>query len=479
MILLSQSLRNAVLQSAITGKLNTTVETEEAQSLLDEMFAKRDALIASNKISKIKVNNKNIKEIELEIPENWCRVRLGDISEIITDGVHQTPKYQSSGVRFVSATNIRTGVLSFENCKYITEELFEEIDRRCHIRKNTILISKSGTLGTVAIVGDDTKFGIFETIAVVNLIDGLNINYVKLALEYLFMVATEDLSKGIGVKHLHLNVISEIQLPIPPIEEQQRIVDRVIELMAKIDDYEKSENQLLMLKKNFPSDMRDSILQAAMQGELTQRSDKDSSADAVIQVMSEYHKKTVKPVAFDDDAYSFPESWSCVKLVDATVFYTGNSISENIKATRYTGLKEGYDYIGTKDVEFNHTITYDNGVKIPFDEPGFKYAEKDASLLCIEGGSAGKKIAITDRRVCFGNKLCAFHPIGIDKFFLYYYLQSPVFLHYFRDNISGLIGGVSMSKIKQLSIPIPPLEEQQRIVARLNELLPLCDGLTE
>lgn len=114
-------------------------------------------------------------------------------------------------------------------------------------------------------------------------------------------------------------------------------------------------------------------------------------------------------------------------------------------------------------------------MKIPFNEPGFKYADKDATLLCIEGGSAGRKIAILDEKVCFGNKLCAFHPIGIDKKFLYYYLQSPVFLSTFRDNISGIIGGVSIGKIKKLYIPVPSIEEQRRIVERLEMLLPLCE----
>ena len=76
-------------------------------------------------------------------------------------------------------------------------------------------------------------------------------------------------------------------------------------------------------------------------------------------------------------------------------------------------MKDGYDYIGTKDVGFDQKIDYNNGVRIPFDEPKFKYAEAGTPLLCIEGGSAGRKIGLLDRKVCFGNKLCAFTPLTL------------------------------------------------------------------
>ena len=159
--------------------------------------------------------------------------------------------------------------------------------------------------------------------------------------------------------------------------------------------------------------------------------------------------------------------------------YTGNSISETEKAQKYTGIKCGYDFIATKDVGFDHRITYNNGVHIPHDEINFRVAHKDATLLCIEGGSAGRKIAMLDRDVCFGNKLCMFFSQTVEPKFLYYFLQSPNFTCTFTDSITGIIGGVSIRKLKAIAIPIPPLAEQMRIVERLDQLLPLCDDLAE
>ena len=185
-----------------------------------------------------------------------------------------------------------------------------------------------------------------------------------------------------------------------------------------------------------------------------------------------------KAFCVDEAPFDVPEKWKWNYIGNICEMYTGDSIAENIKKSKYEGLKEGFDYIGTKDVSFDHEITYDNGVRIPF-ENDFKRAYPDCILMCIEGGSAGRKIAILDREVCFGNKLCMLKAQTIFNKYLYYYLQSAEFKSIFKDNLSGIIGGVSIKKIKGILIPIPPLEEQKRIVEKIEELLPLVDRYEE
>ena len=135
----------------------------------------------------------------------------------------------------------------------------------------------------------------------------------------------------------------------------------------------------------------------------------------------------------------------------------------------------GYDYIATKDVGFDNIIQYDNGIKIPFDEEKFRVATKGSVLMCIEGGSAGRKIGLLDRDVCFGNKLCSFASYLTSARFLYYYLQSPTFISLFEDNLTGIIGGVGVNKLRGTIMPLPPLAEQERMVAKIEELLQLVD----
>ena len=173
--------------------------------------------------------------------------------------------------------------------------------------------------------------------------------------------------------------------------------------------------------------------------------------------------------------FEIPESWEWCRLSFANEIYTGNSINENVKKQKYTNIKAGYNYIGTKDVGFNNEIDYDNGIKIPFNEINFRIANKNSVLLCIEGGSAGRKIAILKEDVCFGNKLCCFRQYCINEKFLYYYLQSNLFIDVFKENTTGIIGGVSVNTIKSLFLPLPPLQEQQRIVLEIERYLPLIN----
>lgn len=183
---------------------------------------------------------------------------------------------------------------------------------------------------------------------------------------------------------------------------------------------------------------------------------------------------SIKIAELSEPPFDVPESWVWSTLGLCCEMYTGNSISEAVKSAKYAGLETGYDYIATKDVTFNQEICYDNGVRIPYNE-GFKVAHKDAVLMCIEGGSAGRKIGILDRDVCFGNKLCSFYVQGLDNKYLFYYLQSWLFKELFSGNMTGIIGGVSIKKLKEILIPIAPIAEQKRIVARIEELQPLID----
>ena len=174
----------------------------------------------------------------------------------------------------------------------------------------------------------------------------------------------------------------------------------------------------------------------------------------------------------DEIPFEIPENWAWARLNNIVTLYTGNSINSHEKQKKYSNLTEGYCYIATKDVNNDCSINYTNGIRIPFDKH-FRIAPNNSVLMCIEGGSAGKKIAVLNQDVCFGNKLCCFLPIGLKIHFLFYCLRSPFFTSKFFENKSGIIGGVPINTLKTLFVPIPPLAEQHRIVAKLEEILPV------
>lgn len=165
------------------------------------------------------------------------------------------------------------------------------------------------------------------------------------------------------------------------------------------------------------------------------------------------------------------QGWEIKRLSEIGKVYNGNSINEKVKKDNYSDLENGIPFIATKDISYASEIDYDNGIKIPFaEQSSFKTAPKNTVLICAEGGSAGRKIGFTNQEVCFGNKLFALatHK-NIDSRYVYYYYFSETFQKHFAVELAGIIGGVSMNKFKDLEIPLPPLPEQQRIVAILDE----------
>ena len=162
-------------------------------------------------------------------------------------------------------------------------------------------------------------------------------------------------------------------------------------------------------------------------------------------------------------------NWDFVSLGSVAHIYNGNSINAEYKKKHFLGVDKGYPFIATKDVGFNGFIDYENGVKIPFDTD-YKVADSDSVFICAEGGSAGKKIGYVTQQVCFGNKLFCIKPKQniLKGKYIYYYLQSVFFQIQFQSLLTGLIGGVSANKFKNISIPVPPLSEQERIVSLLD-----------
>ena len=252
-------------------------------------------------------------------------------------------------------------------------------------------------------------------------------------------------------------------------------------------------------------DLKNSILQLAMQGKLVPQDPNDEPASVLLEKIHKEKEKLIKdkkikrnnkesfifrknghfyekigkkekPVCIDDEIpFDVPNSWEWIRINTIREVYTGNSINKTEKETKFTGLTEGYNYIATKDVKFDNSIDYNNGVKIPKDLEKFRVAPEGSVLLCIEGGSAGRKIGILNQNVCFGNKLACFKTFKDNNDFLFYYLQSPNFKEIFKSKKTGIIGGVGITKLRNVLIPIPPLNEQKRIINEINKLNPLIN----
>lgn len=163
-----------------------------------------------------------------------------------------------------------------------------------------------------------------------------------------------------------------------------------------------------------------------------------------------------------------PENWETVRTKNTATLFNGNSIKDDEKS-QYEDSTDAIPYISTKDIDNLHNIDYSNGMYVKNDDPNFKVAHKNSTLMCIEGGSAGIKKAKLKQDVCFVNKLCCFEPKSIDSDYLYYFLNNPKYEDHFKSLMSGLIGGVSISDLKNINCTLPPISEQQKIAEFLDD----------
>ncbi len=176
---------------------------------------------------------------------------------------------------------------------------------------------------------------------------------------------------------------------------------------------------------------------------------------------------------------TLPEGWRYLPLKYIAKFYTGNSLNDKEKDQFSETVGEALPYIATKDISpVSQSADYDNGISIPKGEISYKVAPKDSFLICIEGGSAGRKMTYLTQDVCFVNKLCCIDAKESKKY-LYYAFQSAPFQADFKQSLQGLIGGVSISKLSDMRFAIPSLDEQHKIAAFLDYKTGKIDRLTE
>ena len=513
----AKDLKNALLQEAVMGKLVPQIASEgNARDLLDEIKKAKGGgeglpLAPERKRSSATPsagtprNAPRIsdEEVPFDIPESWCWCRLGEITTILGDGIHGTPEYDINGeYYFVNGNNLSNGKIEIKpDTKKVNLIEYEKYKKQ--LNENTVLVSINGTLGNLAFYNNE-KIILGKSACYFNLVLKEMKNYVFYILKtkYFNDYAEAEATKT-TIRNVSLGAMRNLLIPLPPLAEQKRIVAAIEKFMPLIEEYGKKESALNLLNTQIASLTKKAILQEAVQGRLVPQIATEGNAKDLLKEIKKSHtdlqistksagaksdlrsksqirvtKKELPPITQEEIPFDIPESWCWCRLSDLCNMYTGDSINETEKKLKYTNISDGWNYIGTKDVGFDQQITYDNGVKIPYSNTDFRIAPKDTVLMCIEGGSAGRKIAYTNQDVCFGNKLCCFNPFIKDiEPFLYFYLQSTLFTDAFKDNLTGIISGVSINTLKTMYFPLPPLAEQKRIVSAIEKLLSLCKKL--
>ena len=237
---LPEKLKNSVLQQAIMGRLDTRNDKDEpASALLARIREEKKKLVEEKKIKKDKpLALIKDEEKPFDIPESWEWVRLGEISQEISDGTHKTPKYVENGIPFLSVQNISSGKLNINKIKYISEDEHIKLIKRVKPQKNDILICRIGTLGRAIKVHWDFEFSIFVSLGLIRLIDSSLCNYLVACINSPLGYSWIDKVKVGGGTHtykINLSDLPNFVIPLPPLAEQHRIVDKLYKIFEKIE----------------------------------------------------------------------------------------------------------------------------------------------------------------------------------------------------------------------------------------------------
>lgn len=235
----SKMLTRSILQEAIQGKLTERYPDDEpASELLKHIRAEIEELVKARKIKKPKkLPEISEDEIPFDIPEEWKWVRLGEIILGVADGPHFSPPYYDEGIPFISTRNVAGGKLDFSTAKFISPELHKELSKRCKPKKWDVLYTKGGTTGIAAVNDSDVEFNVWVHVAVLSMGSYVNPYYLAIALNSPHCYAlSQEYTHGTSNRDLGLTRMVKITLPLPPFAEQQRIVDRVNDLLAMCDE---------------------------------------------------------------------------------------------------------------------------------------------------------------------------------------------------------------------------------------------------
>ena len=527
-----QNLREMILQLAVMGKLVPQDPNEHnASVLVEQIIAERKQLIKSKKVKEDKkLTDIKDDEIPKDLPTGWTVERFGKIIYVIRGASPRPkgdPRYFSTErtpYHWIKISDIRKyadGWILKDTDEFLTEE---GAKKSVYLEKGTFILSNSATIGVPTILGIN---GCIH--------DGylafpyLNEKHILIKyLYYFFLYFQGELKKrAFGGAQLNLNtgIVKNIALPLPPHEEQKRIVTKVDQLMTMCDELEtlqqyKSEsrvhlnnaalNGLLnagsedefdelwqLIQDNFDllygnldnvAKLKEAILQLAVMGKLTPQDPNDEPAEVLLEKIVSEKKSLVKdgiikktkslPSVQDDEiSYELPDSWYWTRLGNIGIINPRNNVSDELDVSfvPMTLISEKYGYDADsetrpwKDIKKGYTHFAENDVVMAKITPCFQNGKSTVMKGLCNGIGAGT------------TELHVFRSVTeyVYPDYVLLYLKSPQFIETGINKMTGSAGQkrVPTDYFSQNPFPLPPLEEQKRIVAKVGKLMALCDEL--
>lgn len=481
-----QQLKNSILQMAIQGKL---VEQRPEEGTGEELYQQiqKKKLAKEGKIKKQKpLPEITEDEIPFEIPRSWKWVRIGSVTELnpkndvsddvdasfipmtlIDDGyrnhhTYEIKKWGSIKKGFTHFQNRDIGVAKITPC-------FQ--NRKSVIFKNLINGIGAGTT-ELSIVRSIEEYALPEFLLV----------YFKS--EQFIIDGIKSFTGTAGQQRLHKDFLRTYLMPLPPLAEQKRIVTKIEEIMPFVVRYATAYDKLQSYTTRFPNDLKKSILHQAIQGKLIPQDPNDEPASVLLEKIAKKKKKLVKegkikkqktllPIIVDEIPFEIPENWQWVRwgkivnIVSARRVHQSDWKTDGIPFYRAREIAKLAD-TGTVDNElFISQKLYNEFLKYCVPHPG--------DLMVTAVGTLGKTYIVHKKDIFYykdASVICIENYGNLNSLYLKYVMQSEFMKNQIKSNSSGTtVSTLTITRMENYLIPVPPIAEQNRIVGKVEELL--------
>lgn len=527
-----KKLRELILDLAVRGKLvEQDPNDEPVDKLLNRIDSKRAKLIELKKVKRLKLAEVDEASVPFDLPHGWVWKRLGLCFLKITDGTHHSPTNTSKGeFKYVTAKNIKTYGIELSNITYVSKEIHDSIYERCDPEYGDLLYIKDGaTTGIVTLNDLREPFSMLSSVALLKRSEEINNQYALYALRspFFYSQMRSDMS-GVAITRVTLAKLNNSLFPIPPLKEQERIASRVTQLMALCDELEAQQQQRqtvhaqlttaslhqlttaetprqltkawqridtqfdqLFTTRESIEKLRQTILQLAVQGKLVPQNPEDEPAEKLLErievlrreLLLQKKVRKLNPIKPMDDIepFSIPENWKWCRFGEILVdLRYGTSKKCSLKKSGIPVLRIPNIVRGKiDDANLKYTALSEE------ERENLKLRTGDLLLIRSNGSESivGRTAVVgkDDERYAFAGYLVRLRsdPQNINATFLSQVFDSGLVRHQIEFPIRTTSGvkNINSTEIVNLLFPLPPLEEQERIVSKVSQLMTLCEKI--
>ena len=447
----TKQLRKTILDLALRGELVPQDPTDEpASALLERIRAEKEQLIKDKKLKRDKKESEPIDEVPFELPEGWEWCRLGEIAYIAAGSTPESSSFVDKGIPYLKVYNLRNQAIDFDyKPQYIKESIHNGILKRSKTEIGDLIMNIVGPpLGKLAIIPTSLPESNFNQAAVLirpYLYKNIINKYLFYFLSEMSEINSISTKGSAGQINISLSQSKNMRVPLPPLAEQHRIVEKIEQLFALVDTIETHKEQL----KSDVKQAKIQVLNYAIAGKLTHQDPNDEPAEALL-------KRIGKTTAADTPYEKLPKGWACTQL--------------QVLCQLLDGEKKEAVSLPYLDVAFLRGRTESN-----YKESG-RYIPKNTHLILVDGENSGE-IFTTTTEGYQGSTLKILNiSKEINEQYLFYVLKKEQQL--FKESKTGsAIPHLNKKLFKELKVLLPPLAEQHRIVQQIENYFTVFDQI--